>query len=418
MTGRMTWPVRRGGTPKQSIFNLAKSPNQTKAPGSHHGPGAFAVQQRNQSQGGNMFNDGIKRGAGRWPAAIGRVFLGLALMGGCGAGLAEAAALQPVISGVTPTMETTPTWAWASGGDGAGIYRYKLDAFISTGGATVTSETSFTPVEPLSEGKHILYVQEKGVDGKWSKASSKGIVVDTTPPAKPPLRGLTPTTNTTPAWNWNTTYRYKLDDPDLETGATETTDTEFTPAAPLATGTHILYLQRRDLAGNWSASRQFAIEIQAPTESLSTLPDTGQTASYTETFGEDSDYTINPPSYTVNGDGTVTDNVTGLMWQQEDDNATRPWFNALTYCENLDLGLNTDWRLPTRKELMRLVNYGVYNPAIDPAAFPNTDSSVYWSSTTLASDTGSAWFVYFYDGLVYDDNKGNSYSARCVRGGQ
>jgi hypothetical protein len=46
------------------------------------------------------------------------------------------------------------------------------------------------------------------------------------------------------------------------------------------------------------------------------LPDTGQTHSYTATFGEDSDYTINPPSYTDNGDGTVADNITGLMWQQ------------------------------------------------------------------------------------------------------
>ena len=45
------------------------------------------------------------------------------------------------------------------------------------------------------------------------------------------------------------------------------------------------------------------------------LPDTGQTQSYTDTFGEDSDYTINPPSYTDNGDGTVTDNVRKMTIQ-------------------------------------------------------------------------------------------------------
>lgn len=48
------------------------------------------------------------------------------------------------------------------------------------------------------------------------------------------------------------------------------------------------------------------------------LPDSGQTTSYTGTFGEDSDDNINPPFYTDNGNGTVTDNVTGLTWQEED----------------------------------------------------------------------------------------------------
>ena len=61
---------------------------------------------------------------------------------------------------------------------------------------------------------------------------------------------------------------------------------------------------------------------------ISTIPDTGQTGDYTSTFGEDSDYTINPPSYTDNGNLTVTDNVTGLMWQQEDDNLTYNWYEA------------------------------------------------------------------------------------------
>jgi len=45
------------------------------------------------------------------------------------------------------------------------------------------------------------------------------------------------------------------------------------------------------------------------------LPDTGQTTSYTSTFGEDNDYTIYSPYFTLNGNGTVTDTITGLMWQ-------------------------------------------------------------------------------------------------------
>ena len=46
------------------------------------------------------------------------------------------------------------------------------------------------------------------------------------------------------------------------------------------------------------------------------LPDTGQTGNYTSTFGEDSDYLINAPSFSDNGDGTITDNISDLMWQK------------------------------------------------------------------------------------------------------
>ncbi|MEI7509315.1 MAG: hypothetical protein WCJ62_07610 [Flavobacterium sp.] len=61
---------------------------------------------------------------------------------------------------------------------------------------------------------------------------------------------------------------------------------------------------------------------QSITKSIQLLPDTGQTTSYTSTFGEDNDYNINVPSYSDNGDGTVTDNVTGLMWQKADGGDT------------------------------------------------------------------------------------------------
>ena len=64
------------------------------------------------------------------------------------------------------------------------------------------------------------------------------------------------------------------------------------------------------------------------------FPDTGQTRSYTDVFGEDSDYLINAPSYTDNGDGTVTDNSTDLMWQQEDDDNTYNWYEATGTVDN------------------------------------------------------------------------------------
>jgi len=151
--------------------------------------------------------------------------------------------------------------------------------------------------------------------------------------------------------------------------------------------------------------------------SMQALPDTGQTGDFTATFGEDSDYTINPPSYTANGDSTVTDNVTGLMWQQEDDNTPRTWDEALLYCDGLALASYSDWRLPAKKELISIVDYGTNTPAIDDAIyFPGTDAARYWSSTTYAADASYVWSVYFDRGVIgivlktYD-----GYYVRCVR---
>ncbi len=161
------------------------------------------------------------------------------------------------------------------------------------------------------------------------------------------------------------------------------------------------------------------------------LPDTGQTGDYTATFGEDSDYTINPPSYTDNGNGTVTDNVTGLMWQQANagGGAYYNWYQAAgvydaTYnsstqdvCGAATTGGHSDWRLPAKKELMSIVDYSRYNPSIDPI-FTGTIASSYWSSTTYAYDVSLAWVVNFANGDVDYYNKSSSYYVRCVRGGQ
>ena len=138
-------------------------------------------------------------------------------------------------------------------------------------------------------------------------------------------------------------------------------------------------------------------------------------------YGQDTSYLINPPSYTDNGDGTVTDNNTGLMWQREDDNVSRTWNNAVAYCENLDLASYVDWRLPSKKELVGIVDYGRHNPAIDLTIFSNTNPFDYWSSIIFAAGH-VAFYVRFYDGFVgvyYTDGlrQENAY-ARCVRSGQ
>jgi hypothetical protein len=150
------------------------------------------------------------------------------------------------------------------------------------------------------------------------------------------------------------------------------------------------------------------------------LPDTGQTQSYTDTFGEDHDYR-RPRSYTINDSkGTVIDNVTGLMWQRQDDGVARTWDAATSYCTGLTLATFTDWRLPSEQELKTLVDYGqpYSGPAIDTTVFPGTNAANYWSSTTNSWGGDYAWFVFFgTDGSGYT-GRYRSYYARCVRSGQ
>ncbi len=125
-------------------------------------------------------------------------------------------------------------------------------------------------------------------------------------------------------------------------------------------------------------------------------------------------------SYTDNGDGTVTDIFTGLMWQQTFSSTTVTWDQALAYCVGLNLGGHTDWRLPTIKELRSLVDFSLYEPSINTTYFPNTVESSFWSSTTNASDTLKAWGVGFSwgsAGSYYKDDYSHYY-VRAVRGGQ
>jgi hypothetical protein len=125
-------------------------------------------------------------------------------------------------------------------------------------------------------------------------------------------------------------------------------------------------------------------------------------------------------NYTDNGNGTVTDTSTGLMWQQTTSSTKMTWEQSLAYCEGLNLGGHADWRLPTIKELQSLVDYSRDNPSINTTYFPNTVASIYWSSTTYANGTEDAWGVDFDNGYGYDyfHYKHYGYYVRAVRGGQ
>jgi len=172
------------------------------------------------------------------------------------------------------------------------------------------------------------------------------------------------------------------------------------------------------IAERWGGMVRAVRTAQPPRCGASRLPATGQTT--TVATGDDGAYQTGCPMegrFVDNGDGTVTDNCTGLMWQQEtadmngdevitpwDPNTGSPdatnWQQALQYCEGLTLGEDgyADWRLPNIRELQSIVDYGRATPATDPVF--STEPAYYWSSSTIVSDSSSAWYVNFSVGNV------------------
>lgn len=129
---------------------------------------------------------------------------------------------------------------------------------------------------------------------------------------------------------------------------------------------------------------------QPVSKTMKRLPDTGQVNSYTTTFGEDSDYQIFPPAFIVNGNGTVTDTVTGLLWQRS-DGGEMTIENAVLYCDTLSLAGHTDWRLPNAHEAFSILNHQKANPAIDVNIFSNTGAEYWWTSDRQANDNTKIW---------------------------
>ena len=116
----------------------------------------------------------------------------------------------------------------------------------------------------------------------------------------------------------------------------------------------------------------------------------------------------------------VKDTKLGLMWQDNREAKTtkKTWKNAKRYCRNLSLAGYSDWRLPSYNELLTIVDYDRYDPAIIPLFTNVTSNNGYWSSSECVPVAKYAWQVYFYNGYANDDSKSNEYFVRCVRGRQ
>ena len=158
------------------------------------------------------------------------------------------------------------------------------------------------------------------------------------------------------------------------------------------------------------------------------------------TVGTTGAYTVRATGtrFNDNGDGTVTDNLTTLIWLKN-ANCTNTvggvskssgyltWSNALTWSNNLTSGncgltdgsTSGQWRLPNVNELHSLIDLGHSNPAL-PVGHPFTgvQSGAYWSSSTYAPSMAVAWFVLLSVGFVDSDSKTFTYYVWPVRGGQ
>ena len=120
--------------------------------------------------------------------------------------------------------------------------------------------------------------------------------------------------------------------------------------------------------------------------------------------------------YQINEPGIVTDTKNNLMWKRELEPNRYTWDEAREITS--DFGGYTDWRLPTIQELLTLVDFTKYAPAINTDYFPNQPSSYVWSGSPYAPYANNAWDVHFYNGSA---NYGYRYGylfVRLVRSGE
>ncbi len=162
-----------------------------------------------------------------------------------------------------------------------------------------------------------------------------------------------------------------------------------------------------------------------------TLPifKTGQTQSYDANGTVVTDNSVKDDGYYQTGvrqrytrdNDIVTDEVTGLEWQDDSNLSNsenkKNWTEADSYCSSFSLGSNDNWRLPTKEELESIVDRGKSYPALSED-FKNVSlAGLYWSSTAF-TNTGAMWYINFYSGSSYSFSKSHDLYVRCVRGEQ
>lgn len=191
-----------------------------------------------------------------------------------------------------------------------------------------------------------------------------------------------------------------------------------------------------------SATSSQTSTLTTPSLEMTSVFKTGQTKSYSNIGVEVLDGSLKDDGYYQKGmvrnfardDAlqVVTDNVTGLMWQDDIDSAvvTKQWVTdvnysiakyddvtgdtAATYCASLNTGGFSDWRLPRFEELLTITNRAYSNPSVDQT-FLNVSPQMYWTADT-SNVISRARRVNFYNGAGYAEEKNITSNIRCVRG--
>jgi len=149
------------------------------------------------------------------------------------------------------------------------------------------------------------------------------------------------------------------------------------------------------------------------------IPKTGQLVEYTT--GDDGHYQAGHPftgnHFTDNGNGTITDNSTGLMWIKDywtlAGMVANKWEPQLAFCESLIYAGHDDWRMPNIKELITLMDFSRYTPCT-PAIFVNAGSPTWlWTGTTIPYNTAEAYVGSDNTGFIRNYAKA-TYSFRTI----
>jgi hypothetical protein len=122
-------------------------------------------------------------------------------------------------------------------------------------------------------------------------------------------------------------------------------------------------------------------------------------------------------SFIDHGNGTVTHNLTGLMWKQAVQGPI-DWSTALAAAAADTTAGHSDWRLPNKKELESIVEHCGYSPSINQTLFPSTPAIIFWSGSSYVPNPSLAWGVLFFAGSSTTLDKTNTRYVRLVRDGQ
>ena len=177
---------------------------------------------------------------------------------------------SPTVTGQSITNDTTPTWQWAAVPDAVKYWR----SYDDSNWTDLGDSTNYTPASTLPDDTYTLYVRSEDSVGNVSSSGSKTTVIDSTVSTPTVyISGYpTSTADNTPTWQWDSVsgavnYRYKLDDSNLTSGATETTSLSYTPGT-LGDGSHTLYVQAQNAALVWSETGSYTVSVDTTPPSV------------------------------------------------------------------------------------------------------------------------------------------------------